>query len=153
MIIFCTKLINNDLSHKSKQTLYILVKFFIERMFCQRRNISQDNQFHSGTRYRHVHSSEVVQETYLTFLICPYKTDKYHVALLSLKTIYGIDSNILAIRLEPCILAYQLAEILYLSLIWRNHSHVYTFVKEAFASYLLYVFLQFSNGKFCSPIL
>ena len=90
MIIFRTKLINNDLSHKSKQTLYILVKFFIERMFCQRRNISQDNQFHSGTRYRHVHSSEVVQETYLTFLICPYKTDKYHVALLSLKTIYGI---------------------------------------------------------------
>ena len=148
MIIFRTKLINNDLSHKSKQTLYILVKFFIERMFSQRRNISQNDKFHPCTCYCHIHSSQVIQETDLSFLIGPYKTYKYHIALLSLETIHGIDCNILAIRLEPCILAYQLTEILHLCLVWGNHPHIYALVKEAFAAYLLYILLQFAYREF-----
>ena len=137
MIIFCTKLINNNLSYKSKQTFYILAKFLIERMFRQCCNISQNDKFHPCTCNSNVHSSQVIQETDLSFLIGPYKTYKYHIALLSLETIHGIDCNILAIRLEPCILAYQLTEILHLCLVWGNHPHIYALVKEAFATYLL----------------
>ena len=41
----------------------ILPQFLVERMFCHRVLVAQDDEFHSGSRHRHVHAAEVFQES------------------------------------------------------------------------------------------
>ena len=82
---------NKAIYYKLNKTFYVFIKFLIKRMFRQCCHITKNYKFHSGTCYCHIHSPKVVQETYLSFFICPYKTYQYNITFLSLETINGID--------------------------------------------------------------
>ena len=135
---------NKALPYKLNKGFYILIQLLIERMFRKCCHITKNYKFHSGTCYCHIHSPKVVQETYLSFFICPYKTYQYNITFLSLETINGIDCYKLPIWLEPCVLTYQQPEILYLSLIRRYNTYVNTLVEETFTPYFVYILFQFA---------
>ena len=79
--------------------LHILPQFLVERMFRHRVLVAQDDELHSGSRHRHVHATEVFQETYLAFIVGTHQGYENHVALLPLETIYRIYAYQAAVRL------------------------------------------------------
>lgn len=83
---------------------HILPQFLVERMFRHRVLVAQDDELHSGSRHRHVHATEVFQESNLAFIVGTYQGDENHVALLPLETIYRIYAYQAAVRLEELIL-------------------------------------------------
>ena len=97
-------------------------------MLSKRRSISQDDELHPGACYRHIHASQVVQETYLTILVGTDQTDENHIAFLTLESVHRIDGDLRAERLEEGVLADELTEVyltrMVLSCIIRLHMRV-----------------------------
>lgn len=93
-------------------------------MFRHRVLVAQDDELHSGSRHRHVHATEVFQESYLTFIVGTHQGDEDHVSFLPLETIYRIHAYQAAVRLEELILLDELLEILYLGTVRRNDAYI-----------------------------
>lgn len=123
-------------------SLHILPQFLVERMLRHRLFVAQDDELHAGTRHRHVHAAQVFQETDLSFVIGPHQGDENHVALLSLESVHRVDADQAAVRLEELILLDELLEVLHLSTIGRDDSHVDSLVYYALLAYLGEVFRQ-----------
>ena len=125
---------------------HILPQFLVERMFRHRVLVAQDDEFHSGSRHRHVHATEVFQESDLAFIVGTYQGDENHVALLPLETIYRIYADQAAVRLEELILLDELLQILHLGTVRRNDAHINSFLQNALFAYLGEVFRQSQQG-------
>ena len=102
--------------------------------------VAQDDELHAGSRHRHVHTTEVFQESYLSFIVGTYQGDENHVALLSLETIHRVDADETAVRLEEFILLDEFLEILHLSTIRRNDAYVDAIAQHTLLAYLRKVF-------------
>ena len=131
--------------------LHILPQFLVERMLRHRLLVAQDDEFHSGSRHRHVHATEVFQESDLSLVVGAYQGDENHVALLPLETINRIHAYQAAVRLEELILLDEFLEILYLGTVRRNDTNIDSFLQNAPFAYLGEVFRQGEQGKlgFC----
>ena len=97
--------------------LHILPQFLVERMLGHRILVAQDDELHSGSRHRHVHATEVFQETNLSLIIGTHQGDENHIALLTLETIHRVYADEAAVRLEAFILLDELLQILHLGTI------------------------------------
>ena len=131
--------------------LHILPQFLVERMFRHRLLVAQDDEFHAGSRHRHIHAAEVFQETDLSFIVGAYQRDEDHVSFLPLETIYRVYADQTAVRLEELIFLDELLEILYLGTVRRNDAYIDSFLQNAPFAYLGEVFRQGKQGKlgFC----
>ena len=127
-------------------SLHILPQFLVEGVLRHGVFVAQDDEFHAGTRHRHVHAAQVFQETDLSFVIGPHQGDENHVALLSLESVYRVDADQAAVRLEELILLDELLEVLHLSTIGRDDSYVDALVYYALLAYLGEVFRQGEQG-------
>ena len=108
--------------------------------------VAQDDELHAGSRHRHVHATEVFQETDLAFIVGAHQGDEDHVSFLSLETIYRIHAYQAAVRLEEFILLDELLEILYLGTVRRNDAYIDSFLQNAPFAYLGEVFRQGQQG-------
>ena len=126
--------------------LHILPQFLVERMLRHRVLVAQDDEFHSGSRHRHVHAAEVFQESYLTFIVGTYQRDEYHVSFLPLETVHRVYADEAAVRLEELILLDELLEILYLGTIRRNNAYIDALTQYPLLAYLGEVFRQGEQG-------
>ena len=126
---------------------HILPQFLVERMFRHRVLVAQDDELHSGSRHRHVHATEVFQESNLAFIVGTYQGDENHVALLTLETIHRIHADQTAVRLEELIFLDEFLEILYLGTIRRNDAYIDSFLQNPLLAYLGEVFRQGEQGK------
>ena len=97
--------------------LHILPQFLVERMFRHCVLVAQDDELHSGSRHRHVHATEVFQESNLSLVVGTYQGDEDHVSFLSLETIHCVHADQTAVRLEELILLDELLQILHLGTI------------------------------------
>ena len=97
--------------------LHIFPQFLVERMLGHRLLVAQDDELHSGSRHRHVHATEVFQESNLAFIVGTYQGDENHVALLPLEAIHRVYADETAVRLEKFILLDELLQILHLGTI------------------------------------
>ena len=127
--------------------LHILPQFLVERVLRHRLFVAQDDELHAGTRHRHVHAAQVFQETDLSFVIGPHQGDENHVALLSLEAVHRVNADQAAVRLEELILLDEPLEVLHLSTIGRDDSHVDALVYYALLAYLGEVFRQGEESK------
>ena len=109
--------------------------------------IAHDYEFHSGTRYRHVHAPQVGEETYLPLLVGAHERYEHDVALLSLESVYRVRRDELAVGTEEVALLYQLSEILHLCPVWRDDAHVDTLFEDALLADLLEISLQGVEGE------
>lgn len=76
--------------------------------------VAKDNQFHAGSRYRHVHAPQVGEEANLPVVVGTHERYYYHIALLTLKAVHRVDGDETAQRAQLIVTAYQLAQILHL---------------------------------------
>ena len=129
-------------------SLHILPQFLVEGMLRHGVFVAQDDELHAGTRHRHVHAAQVFQESDLSFVIGPHQGDENHVALLSLEAVHRVNADQAAVRLEELILLDEPLEVLHLSTIGRDDSHVDALVYYALLAYLGEVFRQDQQGKF-----
>ena len=127
--------------------LHILPQFLVERMLRHDVFVAKDDELHAGTRHRHVHAAQVFQESDLSLVIGPHQGDENHVALLSLESVHRVDADQAAVRLEELILLDELLEVLHLSTIGRDDSHVDALVNYALLAYLGEVFRQGEESK------
>ena len=118
------------------ESLHILPQFLVERMLRHRVFIAEDDELHASSRHRHVHASEVFQESYLSFIIGTNQGDENHIALLPLETIHRVDADQATVRLEELILLDEFLEILHLGTVRRNDAYV-----DAIAQYTLLAYL------------
>ena len=98
-------------------------------MLGKRRSIAKNDKLHPGTCYRHIHPSEVIQETDLPILVGAHEAYQDNVAFLPLETIHRVYGDELAERLEESILLDELAEVLHLCLVGRDEAEVDTFLQ------------------------
>lgn len=127
--------------------LHILPQFLVERMLGHRVLVAQDDEFHAGSRHRHVHAAEVFQETDLSFIVGTHQGDENHVSFLPLETIHRVYADQAAVRLEELILLDELLQILHLGTIRRNDAHVDAIAQHPLLAYLGEVFRQGEQGK------
>ena len=120
--------------------LHILPQFLVERMFRHRVLVAQDDELHAGSRHRHVHATEVFQETNLSLIIGTYQGDENHIALLTLETIHRVYADEATVRLEELILLDELLQILHLGTVRRNDAHVDAIAQHPLLAYLRKVF-------------
>ena len=128
--------------------LHILPQFLVERMLRHRVFIAEDDELHAGSRHRHVHATEVFQETNLSLIIRTHQGDEDHVSFLPLETVHRVDADETAVRLEELILLDELLQILHLGTIRRNDAHVDAIAQHPLLAYLGEVFRQGEQGKF-----
>lgn len=128
-------------------SLHIFPQFLVERVLRHGVFVAQDDELHAGTCHRHVHAAQVFQESDLSFVIGPHQGDENHVALLSLESVYRVDADQAAVRLEELILLDELLEVLHLSTIGRDDSYVDALVYYALLAYLGEVFRQGEESK------
>lgn len=95
--------------------------------------VAEDDEFHAGAGDCHVHASEVAQEADFAVVVGAHEADEYHIALLPLKSIYGVDRNQVSVRLEKLGGSHHLAQKLHLRAVGRNDAHVDALVKYVFA--------------------
>ena len=69
--------------------------------------VADDDDLHAGAGDGDVHTPQVAQEAYLPFVVVAYHADDYHVALLSLETVDGVDADLVA---EAAVEALHLEE-------------------------------------------
>ena len=115
--------------------------------------IAENNQFHPGTGNGDIHSAKVTEKAYLPFFVGTYKGDEDDVALLSLKTVDGIDTNKTTIGLEELFFLKKAPQILHLSTIGGNDAHVKPLVKDSLLAYLLEILLEDEQGEFCLSLI
>ena len=111
--------------------------------------VAQDDEFHAGSRHRHVHAAKVFQETDLAFIVGTYQRDENHVSFLPLETIHRVYADQAAVRLEELILLDELLQILHLGTVRRNDAHVDALAQYPLLTYLGEVFRQGEQGKLC----
>lgn len=128
-------------------SLHILPQFLIEGVLRHGVFVAQDDELHAGTRHRHVHAAQVFQESDLSFVIGPHQGDEDHVAFLSLESVHRVDADQAAVRLEELILLDEPLEVLHLSTIGRDDSHIDALVYYALLAYLGEVFRQGEESK------
>ena len=104
--------------------------------------VAQDDELHSGSRHRHVHATEVFQESNLSLVVGTYQGDEDHVSFLSLETIHRVYADQTAVRLEELIFLDELLEILHLGTVRRNDASIDSFLQNAPFAYLGEVFRQ-----------
>ena len=115
-------------------------------MFRHRVLVAQDDELHSGSRYRHVHATEVFQESDLSLVVGTYQGDENYVSFLTLETIHRVYADEAAVRLEELILLDEFLEILYLGTVRRNDAYIDSFLQNALFAYLGEVFRQGEQG-------
>lgn len=101
----------------SSQLLDVLPELAIERMACQRGNIAENDDFHSGAGNSDVHAAQVAQKTNFAIVVGAYHGYDNDVTLLALETVNGVDGDETAERLEELALHEQPAQELNLSTI------------------------------------
>ena len=70
--------------------------------------IAQDDELGACTRHSHIHAPKVAQGAYLPIAIATHERHYNNVALLTLKSIYGIDRYQMTERFEEGIFLYQM---------------------------------------------
>ena len=128
-------------------SLHIFPQFLVEGMLRHGVFVAQDDELHAGSRHRHVHATEVFQETNLSLVVGAYQGDENHIALLTLETIHRVYADEAAVRLEELILLDELLQILHLGTIRRNDAHVDAIAQHPLLAYLGEVFRQGEQGK------
>ena len=118
-------------------------------MLGKRRSISQNNELHSSTSNRHIHTAQIIQETDLSVLIGTNQTNQNHIPFLTLKAIHGVYRDVVTERFKESILLDQLTEVLHLCLVRRNETEIDTLVQQAFLANLVDLFLQFLDAEVC----
>ena len=94
-------------------------------MSCHGRGVAQYEEFHPGSGDGHVHTAQVAQESYLPLIVGANQRNEYHVALLSLESVYRIHAYKVAEGFEKLMTAYLAAQLLYLCAIWGYDAAVY----------------------------
>lgn len=104
--------------------------------------VAQDDELHAGAGDGHVHAAQVAQEAYLALVVGAHEAYEYHVALLALEAVDGVDRNQVAVGLEIGRAAHQAAQQLHLGAVGRDDAHVDALVEHVLAAYLLKVVVQ-----------
>ena len=68
----------------------VLNEFLIELVAFHCFRFAQYHQLHAGTGDGYVHSSQVIQETYLSVFIGTDQADENDITFLSLEAVYGV---------------------------------------------------------------
>ena len=68
-------------------------EFLIELVAFHCFRFAQYHQLHAGTGYGDIHSSQVIEETYLPIFVGTDKTDENNITFLPLEAIYSINSK------------------------------------------------------------
>ena len=76
-------------------------------MLGKRRSISQNNELHSSTSNRHIHTAQIIQEPDLSVFIGAYQAYWDNIPFLTLETIHGVYRDELTERLEESILSIR----------------------------------------------
>ena len=116
-------------------------------MLGKRQSIAEDDKLHPGTRYRHIHSAQIIQETDLSILVGTHETDQDDIAFLPLETVHRVDGDERAEGFEEGVVLDKLAEVLHLCLVGRDEAEVDTLFQHPLLAYLLDVFLQFLDAE------
>ena len=95
--------------------------------------VAEDDEFHAGARDSHVHASEVAQEADFAVVVGAHEADEYHVALLPLESIYGIDRNQVSVGFEKLGGSHHFTQKLHLRAVGRNDAHVDALVEHVLA--------------------
>lgn len=74
-----------------RQTNDLGVEAAEERVVREGGGVAYDYEFHTGACHRYVHAAKVAEETDLPGVVAAHKGDDYHVTLLTLKTVNGIN--------------------------------------------------------------
>ena len=93
-------------------------------MRSHRCRISKNYEFHAGTCYCHVHTSQIAQKADFTAVVRANKRDKNNVALLTLEPVYRINAYQATVGTEELFLAYHLAQKLHLGTVRRDDANV-----------------------------
>ena len=64
----------------------------VEWMASESGGIAEYDELHASPSYGDIHTSQVVEKTDVSLLICTHHADKYHITLLTLKAIYSVDT-------------------------------------------------------------
>ena len=62
--------------------------------------IAQDDELHPGSRHRHIHTAEVLEEAYLSLVIGANEGDEDDITILSLEAIHRVHADETAVRLR-----------------------------------------------------
>ena len=109
--------------------------------------VAENYEFHAGARYRHVHSSQVAQKTYLPLVVRPHERNEDDVALLPLKSIHGVHRYAPPERFQALALLHEAAQILHLRPVGRYYAHVDALVEQPLLAYLGEILLKGEQRK------
>ena len=126
-----------------------LEQLLVEAVLRHCRGVAKDNQFHAGACYCHVHAPQVGEEANLPVVVGTHERYYYHVALLTLKAVHRVDGDETAQGAQLVVTAYQLAQILHLSPVRRDHAHVDPLVERPCAPDLCIIGAQGVDGELC----
>ena len=116
-------------------------------MSCQRGGVTQDDEFHPCAGYRHVHPSQVAQESYLTLVVGTHQRYYYHVAFLSLESVNGVHGDEVTVGFEELVFLYQPPQILHLCAVGRYYAYVDALVEQPLFAYLAEVGYESGDGE------
>lgn len=86
----------------------ILVQTTVKRMTGECMTVTNNDDFHTGTGDGHIHTAQVTQKTYLSFLVATHQRYYDDITLLTLKAINSIHRDETAERFEELTLAHLL---------------------------------------------
>ena len=89
----------------------------IERVLRHSFPVSENNYFHSCPGNGDIHSTQVSQETNLSFIIAAHQGNNDNVSLLTLETIDGVNANLTTEGFKELFFHQQSPQILHLSTI------------------------------------
>ena len=95
----------------------VLLQSTIEGMAAECGLVTNQDELHACSCDSHVHAAEVAQKSHLPLIVASYQTDDDDVALLSLESVYRIDSDKVAERFPVGVSLNQLAQKADLSLV------------------------------------
>lgn len=94
--------------------------------------VAEDDEFHTGAGDCHVHASEVAQEADFAVVVGAHEADEYHIALLPLESIYGVDRNQVSVGFEKLGGSHHFTQKLHLSAVGRYDAHIDALVEHVF---------------------
>ena len=107
-----------------------MIQLSIERVARHRLRVAENDEFHPGSGDGHVHAAQVAQKAYLAFVVGPDEGDEDDVALLTLKSVDGVDGDKMPIGLEEGFLCDESPEVLHLCAVGGNHADIDAFVED-----------------------
>ena len=106
------------------------MQFAVEGMACEGGYGADDDELHASAGHGYVHAAQVAEEANVAVVVAADKGDDDDVALLTLKTIDGVDGNQVAEGFEEGCALDESAEILHLSAVGRDETDVDALVEK-----------------------